>query len=1457
MSGFDATVYPVPLSSEHKVFEGIDVGCTIEDMIPEDKHAIAFINKRVIPYYDYGSTSPVDGDHVVIQTVPTATAVAAVAAIGSAWAAAAGYALLSIAITVVGALAKRSMIDPPEPLSAGVPQRLPGISGQSNRMAPFEPIDTIYGDVRTIPKLGGKPIVETMGGTEYLRMLFVVGHGPLQFSEQDIKIGESPLVNFGQDNYEVNVYNSFTPDTDKLKIYNDVVDQDEVNILTDSEGDKFTRTTPVNTAEIVVNMTAPRGLTMIEGSDQSMERCDVGFYLYIRKVGDTEWQWPEIHEQSDNIISKTPQQYADNQIFVPTVVPAVPPGGYQIYTPAPLDTWDKYGSDDVIPTDYGFKYRWDDVIINGNFVMTGCTRDTIRASVRITEYQGKPLNEQNDPGFNGQYEIRLERAQTAEVNNDGAVFIYPRAYDAGEMADVVFTTVSSYLDDDIPVIQYPEPLGVIELRMQATNQLNGVIDSLSVRSQSLLTMPGQGRVPTSNPAWIYRDILAGYSGKTRVDPAKIDDATLQKYADFCDARGYEFNAVVNPADRFSVIQQVLAIGRGTFYIDDHLFSVIWETVQQNPKQLFTPRNSTNFQGQRTYQKLPHALRTQYINPENGWERDEVIVYRDGFDRTNATRFETLDVSYGITDREQAVLRAHEMLREIQLRPESFQRDIDIEYLVTRVGDRVAQTHEAILVGLGSARITEIHGSDITFDQTFEMAAGTSYYLQIRDSNADVFTITVATEPGLNWTVTATQPIPSTVGSGDLVAFGDAQDMIIQSVEVDDDRTATVHMIPYAPEIYNVNQPLPDYDYNINAPVDIHTLPPPKPDIEAVRSDESVMVKNSDGSLSAQIYVAVNYPAASNIRVDKTEVVVNYRGHYTRYAFERNERIVIPDVRGGELYVLSLRSISDFGVPSESVTVTETVVGKSTPPPDVQNFRSQMEKFNVRLRWNAVQAIDVAKYILEIQEGNVWKRLDVTDTLTWLVDVLPAQGVTSKTYSFRIKAQDSAGLVSENWTYTDVTINTPDAPDLEYQFDGANLVLSWNEPDSEFAISQYVVYRDGIVVDRPKTQLFIQQVYWGAAMQWAVAAVDVAGNVGAKSEITAYVTPPTVSMEPSQVIGNDVLLYWNGTPATLPIDHYEIYKGDNAPNRLQGTSDSTFTSLAETQSGTYTYWVIAVDTAGNPSEADSVTNEVSAPSGFELFGQFVETFEIPIPSFYADFESGTYYTANNTSIPDGRLRKDYTNVVQEDGFLVLPVDKTQTWGGHYTNNGWTTPQDQINAGYPIYAQPAASTATVQFVYDMRVVVPSSKIVVAPEYVVLDGSPSITFDIDIKENASDPWTTHNNVTQVYETSFRYIRITVHVSSNGTGLVRFNELGTRVSVETVSDRGIVQMTGNPTHVTFNKDFIDIQWITGTIIDGTPGTVVVDYQDVPTPQGFDAYAYDLQGNPITPRISWAAEGN
>lgn len=214
-------------------------------------------------------------------------------------------------------------------------------------------------------------------------------------------------------------------------------------------------------------------------------------------------------------------------------------------------------------------------------------------------------------------------------------------------------------------------------------------------------------------------------------------------------------------------------------------------------------------------------------------------------------------------------------------------------------------------------------------------------------------------------------------------------------------------------------------------------------------------------------------------------------------------------------------------------------------------------------------------------------------------------------------------------------------------------------------------------------------------------------------------------------------------------------------------------------------------------------------------------------------------------------------------LLLPV-KVETWEEHFVDNSWDTPQDQIDAGYPIFIQPTALTAEFEQTYDLGAVLNSSNLVslaVAKSDVVagVDIIPTISLSDD-----NSTWVDHADVYSIYASDFRYIKISLAVTGDGLAIARISDIKITVSVKELRDAGggnALAADSGGTTVNFNKDFVDIDSITVTAehqAGETKGiTAVYDFTDTPNPTSFKVLLFsNNSGNRIDGAFKWAAKG-
>lgn len=317
--------------------------------------------------------------------------------------------------------------------------------------------------------------------------------------------------------------------------------------------------------------------------------------------------------------------------------------------------------------------------------------------------------------------------------------------------------------------------------------------------------------------------------------------------------------------------------------------------------------------------------------------------------------------------------------------------------------------------------------------------------------------------------------------------------------------------------------------------------------------------------------------------------------------------LILDLQDGVSYDVRIRSLSSFGTRGNWVTANgHVVVGKTAPPSDVQGFAAQLTDFGIVFSWGAIPDLDLSHY--ELRLGSSWDAAAFVAEVRGTSFRLDTRATGS--YDYLIKAVDTSRNYSTNATKITVSLPVPRAPVASYVIDGPDLLISWFEPTSTFKIDRYEIrygtdYATSALYATAKATSLRLRISWGGTRNFWVQAVDVAGNLGDAYQISVPVLiPGPVTDLSADVVDNNVFLRWNPPGMalhTVPIDHYSVYKGASYPDDVEQKGDvsGTFAGLFELVAGTYTYWVVAEDTAGNRSAAAAITRVVSEPPDFVL------------------------------------------------------------------------------------------------------------------------------------------------------------------------------------------------------------------------------------------------------------------
>jgi hypothetical protein len=427
----------------------------------------------------------------------------------------------------------------------------------------------------------------------------------------------------------------------------------------------------------------------------------------------------------------------------------------------------------------------------------------------------------------GQYDVRVGKAQT--TFDDQLV-----------KEQVIWTALRSFTNED-PLRNLTTPMAATALRIRATGQTSGVIDTFNgILSSLVLGYSGSGDVwntltQSSNPADLIRWVLQSSANARPVPDALIDLDNLQAFWIYCRDNGFRYDDVrANRSSIYSACADIASAGRGKIVFNDGKWAVAWDRPEDPIVQHFTPRNSWDFSGQRAYPTMPHGWRVKFINAENGYAQDERIVYDDGYDESNASIFEAMEFP-GVKYPDMIWRHGRFHIAQVRLRPEEISLSTGWENLVCTNGDRVSVTHDVLLIGQIAGRVKLVSGQNIKVDEAILIEDGKTYAFRFRLADADNTSIIRSVDGLAAGEYAPGELIPLTgdltvLSQGDLFGFGetDRESAVyrIKGIAHRKDLTAQLVLVDDAPEISLADVgDIPEYDPHITIPTDPYTLPP--------------------------------------------------------------------------------------------------------------------------------------------------------------------------------------------------------------------------------------------------------------------------------------------------------------------------------------------------------------------------------------------------------------------------------------------------------------------------------------------------------------------------------------------------------------------------------------------------------------------------------------------------------
>jgi predicted secreted protein len=690
----------------------------------------------------------------------------------------------------------------------------------------------------------------------------------------------------------------------------------------------------------------------------------------------------------------------------------------------------------------------------------------------------------------GEYELQVMRTDKICDGTDNSIIQTSKGGITGQYNESVLALLRSYQPG--LAVQPRLRHSMLEMQVTATDKLTGVVQNLSAIAVSVLQVTNDGAnfwwAETRNPAWIALDILTSEKNPKPLALSQIDWPSWLHLAAACDTvRYWVANGMPYAGPRYTcdivvdttmtvkdLIESVLAGCRASMVLTaGGTWGVLLDEEKTVPRQLITPANSWGFSGVRTFTPYPHALRVNFINRDNGWQKDEVVVYWDGYSEANATVFETLD-TFGITDYPHAWANGRYMLAQGIERSEIFTLSMDVENLLVQRGDLVYVAHDVPKVGGVPARVVEVYVDPhapwgaVHLSHPFS-ATPSGYAVRLSDGTVRTGPASPASQ-GPDWialdNITGIEP-------DDLIVMGDftreTQPYLVQRITPGADLSAELSLCRYSAAVYGA---------------DIGALPPWDPGFGHDYLNGTDLVSSNMKVTQALYYVA---------REPKVDVVLGWTT--TGWSLHHHEVTVITPagmrtsldgvhvpanltwtvdaLRERQYFNVSLQfeviPISALGARGKPAYGSIVLLLDTTPPRPVIQFGANVQKENVDLFWQTADDPDIAYFMLRYTpEANYpdWNSSQVLANLQWPTNKTSAG---ARTGSYGIRVVDTSGNISDVvWRRTTVAflpeinvITVLNDRDLDPQWPGqkSHVIHVGAEIESEGDFG--AVYPDGI------------------------------------------------------------------------------------------------------------------------------------------------------------------------------------------------------------------------------------------------------------------------------------------------------------------------------------------------------------------------------------------------------------
>ncbi len=648
-----------------------------------------------------------------------------------------GATLAAAGVSLIGSLLLSGLVPPPSiptAKSKTIDNEGPA-SAEGNVLAPNGPVPRVIGERKVFPPLACEPLTYFEGNDEVVEAIYILA-GPHRL--QDIRVGAAPILQLTDVEFETReglpgdarlqlVTRQSRTESRNTELRPHTVDSNDGVTLQSPTGDlttalpqRMTLATREAPDEQQLHLVFPAGINR-NASDTNFLR--VPMRIRIRAFGATDWiNLPELH-----ILAATPRQIRATIRLVWTANAATTPaaaggegwGHARITAPAQsvAPAGAAWAADPYF--DDGAGDAWMNAANLGSTRVNHVTMNRWTASILLdTALFPK-----------ARYEVEVMRGAVVDNGlwSDSGYTVSGTVFDLFGLFSTpprIPVSRNGVIDSAVLArsvsIWNEHPLPTDDFAVVAIKARNRQMEGVSVVAGGYVPdwdgTGWTGRHVTSNPAPHLRHILTGSENLDPVPLAVLDEAELVAWRTDCAARGYACNALIEEGSVDDAARIVASCGYARPYMSE-----VWGVIRDRdrsaeaPVQVFTPRNSSNFQWTKAFARPPEGFRVNFRDANRDYESRQITVFRPGVS-SDTGRLEQVTYEGLVTEAE---VRAKALYDQTQtdLRDVFYTLDAPAEAIVCRRGSLVGVQHDSLEEHSGAGRVI-----DITYDGSGNITA---------------------------------------------------------------------------------------------------------------------------------------------------------------------------------------------------------------------------------------------------------------------------------------------------------------------------------------------------------------------------------------------------------------------------------------------------------------------------------------------------------------------------------------------------------------------------------------------------------------------------------------------------------------------------------------------------------------------------------------------------------------